>query len=449
MTATFLRYLFTATAGLIWASACSTQYDVGDNTGTGGVTSTATGGSGGTGMGGSAGGNTGGDIGGYAGEPVETRLIENIPVPCAEWGKGVVLSNQLLDKGHQLESLGERIWGLAPLGEAWTTALSTYGEVLKTSGDAYCITHHMLGDPRAKAGISRFSDSWLALKQPRDPNLFPEEERLRTLNARTVEFATRQILTGSRSIKNLFTGSRPMELSPDWGAATPVNANERFGNGGLLSEPAFIMRSSTDRPDINIDKVGVGILATFICQSLPPPPANVDFTIPPPTQPGTSYRQAYLDKTMTNPACAACHRMMSGLGLAMDSFDALGRIQPADRYNVPYGNIDPADLPTSDGENVSNPVSVANYVSNHERLVPCFATAVANDFLTSWNKPKDPEFAWKEFPDPNAQDGNGVVDLPVKRGEVLSDRLIGKVDAADIIATVVRFMLETRQFPWN
>ncbi|MDZ4697943.1 MAG: hypothetical protein SGI86_22615 [Deltaproteobacteria bacterium] len=95
-------------------------------------------------------------------------------------------------------------------------------------------------------------------------------------------------------------------------------------------------------------------------------------------------------------------------------------------------------------DNVSNPVSVARYVSNHERLVPCFATAIANYFLTSWNGAADPEFAWKAF-NFEGRSGNAVPRI----GDTLEGRLTGKTDAADIIATVVRFMFETKQFPWS
>ncbi len=456
MTRSFLRFSFTATAGLFLAAACSTAYDVGENTGVSGTGGTAgamggagngPGGAGGdiggnVGSGGDIGGNIGSggstSVGGNAGSPGETRIINDAPFACTEWGKGVALNTELIVQGHVLESLGDRLWGLDLVGEAWINTLVLYSEVMKTSGDSYCVVRHMLADPRAQKGTSNFYENWLDLKEPRspDPKVYPEDERLRSLNARAIAFATQQTLTGSRNIKNLFSGIRPIELSPDWGNAAPINANERFANGGLLSEAAIVMRSSTDQPDINISGIAAGILETFVCQPIPPPPANINTTIPEPANLGTTFREAYIDATATNPSCAGCHSLTNGIGLAMDSFDSLGRLQATDRYHIPYGSIDQG-LGTPDGGDVSHPVSVANYVANHERLVPCFATAVANYFLVSWKKPREPEFAWQEYTGANAA------------RLYLNERLEGKVDTADIIATVVRFMIETRQFPWN
>jgi len=61
----------------------------------------------------------------------------------------------------------------------------------------------------------------------------------------------------------------------------------------------------------------------LLCLTIPPPPPGVDTTIPPPVQPETK-RDRFLRHT-SDSACAGCHRLMDPMGLALESFDAIGR----------------------------------------------------------------------------------------------------------------------------
>ncbi len=61
---------------------------------------------------------------------------------------------------------------------------------------------------------------------------------------------------------------------------------------------------------------------------MPPPPPGVDAT-PPDVAPGTSQRQASLDR-IADDACGACHSRFDPFGHAFDVFDATGAFREED-----------------------------------------------------------------------------------------------------------------------
>ena len=67
----------------------------------------------------------------------------------------------------------------------------------------------------------------------------------------------------------------------------------------------------------------------LLCQDLPPPPANVDASIPEPDADAHTMRER-LAKHMEDPYCASCHRQTDIIGLAYENFDGLGGWRPDD-----------------------------------------------------------------------------------------------------------------------
>src|SRR5262245_29616379 len=65
------------------------------------------------------------------------------------------------------------------------------------------------------------------------------------------------------------------------------------------------------------------VRASLLCQSLPPPPMNVN-AVPPPPDGKRTHRQR-LEQHSTDASCAGCHKLMDPLGFAFESFDSVGR----------------------------------------------------------------------------------------------------------------------------
>jgi hypothetical protein len=69
---------------------------------------------------------------------------------------------------------------------------------------------------------------------------------------------------------------------------------------------------------------GKALREKFLCQAIPPPPPNVDFSALEDASTLKTVRER-LTKHRSNPACASCHRLMDPIGLAFESFDAASR----------------------------------------------------------------------------------------------------------------------------
>ena len=68
---------------------------------------------------------------------------------------------------------------------------------------------------------------------------------------------------------------------------------------------------------------GIFVRDRLLCQPLPPPPDDVDFT-PPELDPDATTREKFEEHTK-NPACQGCHAIINPLGFTLERFDAVGR----------------------------------------------------------------------------------------------------------------------------
>jgi Protein of unknown function (DUF1588)/Protein of unknown function (DUF1585) len=99
---------------------------------------------------------------------------------------------------------------------------------------------------------------------------------------------------------------------------------------------------------------------------VPAPPDNVDTTLPPPPPGTVETMRERLARHRTNPTCAACHALMDPVGLALESFDAIGRYRTTDAGR-------PLDLTGSiDGQPFDGPRDLARIVRTHPDAATCF-----------------------------------------------------------------------------
>ncbi|MEZ4249807.1 MAG: DUF1592 domain-containing protein [Polyangiales bacterium] len=94
----------------------------------------------------------------------------------------------------------------------------------------------------------------------------------------------------------------------------------RQGLLGHVSVLASQSHSSTTSPTLR----GIFMRKVLLCGSIPPPPGDVDTSIPEPIPGSVTLRQR-VARHLEDPTCAGCHRLMDPLGLGLENFDALGR----------------------------------------------------------------------------------------------------------------------------
>ena len=96
------------------------------------------------------------------------------------------------------------------------------------------------------------------------------------------------------------------------------------GREGILTNVSFLaFYSHPGRSSSTLR--GKAIRQVFLCQAVPDPPNNVDFSVVQDSS-NTAMPTARirLEAHRTSPACAGCHRLMDPLGLTLENFDGVG-----------------------------------------------------------------------------------------------------------------------------
>jgi hypothetical protein len=192
----------------------------------------------------------------------------------------------------------------------------------------------MLADPRADALVTNFAGQWLQLRNLRsaapDKNLFPDfDDNLRQAFQRETELVVASIIHEDRPILDLLTADYSFlneRLARHYGipgikgshfrrvALTQPERHGLLGKGSIL-----LLTSHADRTAPVVR--GKWVLENLLGVPPPPPAANV-----PPLEEqdaGLSVR-AKMESHRRSPTCAACHRIMDPIGLALENFDAIG-----------------------------------------------------------------------------------------------------------------------------
>jgi hypothetical protein len=196
----------------------------------------------------------------------------------------------------------------------------------------------MLADPKSEALIANFAGQWLFLRNLQsstpDTNQFPNfDDNLRQAFRRETELFFESILREDRSVLDLLTAGYTFvneRLARHYGIPNVYGTHFRrvnvpsearrglLGQGSILTVTSYPNRTS---PVLR----GKWILENLLGTPPPTPPPNV----PPLKENSPGAKQLTMRQLMeehrANPVCAACHRIMDPLGLALENFDAVGQ----------------------------------------------------------------------------------------------------------------------------
>jgi hypothetical protein len=185
----------------------------------------------------------------------------------------------------------------------------------------------------------------------------------------------------------------PVTDREEWSEMTDPSAER----AGLLTQPAFLAeyahtaRSSPTRR-------GRAVREIFLCQNVPNPPSNVDFSALNDPDPKLKTVRDRLSAHRSNPVCAGCHRIMDPIGLALENFDGAGRFRQTE------GGA-PIDASGSlDGTKFQNITEFTEAVAHSPHLPQCLTTRLA-DYAVA-RKLGAPQKPWidrlqKDFADNN------------------------------------------------
>lgn len=241
-----------------------------------------------------------------------------------------------LDDYSMASRLSFLIWN-APPDEALLAAADA-GE-LRTPQGIRRQADRLLASPRFEQGMRAFFDDMLALEDlgglQKDGAIYPRFSGRLAMDAReqTLRTIVDTLVVRNEDYRSLFTSRRTFMsrslgllysepvVSPDW---EPREFSQDDPRAGILAQPAFLMAHShpgSSSPTLR----GKAIRELLMCQIVPAPPADVDFSLVLDTHnqrfPTARERLAAHN---TAPTCAGCHRLMDPLGFPLEGFDGAG-----------------------------------------------------------------------------------------------------------------------------
>lgn len=239
----------------------------------------------------------------------------------------------------------------------------------------------LLASPKLEAGLRAFFSDLYDFKQfddglvRKDAELFPaytqtlaeeaKEQTLRTIVAHlTAEKDFRDLFTTSESFMTRTLGVVYRVPVPTPNGWEPYVFPEEARRAGLLSHVSFnALYSHPGRSSATLR--GKFVREVLLCQDIPTPPANIDFSIVENTTGELRTTRERLERHVTNDACAGCHSLMDPIGLALESFDAIGMIREEENGAV----IDTSG--ELEGVVYEDPSGMGRALRDHAALGPC------------------------------------------------------------------------------
>lgn len=243
-----------------------------------------------------------------------------------------------LDGYSQASRLSFFLWNTAP-DEVLLTAASQ-GQLDTPRGLAMQVDR-MIASPRLKDGVRNFFSDFLQFSQfdalVKDSVIYPKFSPSVAIDAKeqTLRTIVAHLVTENGDYRDLFTTRKtfmsralgvvyrvPVPTDDVW---MPFTFPESDPRAGILTQVSFTaLYSPPGRSSATVR--GKAIREVLLCQPVPTPPANVDFTVFEElgkTGRGTTARER-LTSHMINPACAGCHKITDPIGLALEQFDGVG-----------------------------------------------------------------------------------------------------------------------------
>ena len=241
----------------------------------------------------------------------------------------------------------------------------------------------LIASPQFEGAVRAFFADMLQLDRleglSKDPAIFPAFTVDLAADAReqTLRTITSHLLEDGGDYRDLFTTRRAFLTRP-LGVAyrLPVATRngwedgefaENSGRYGIQSHVAFLaIHAHPGRSSPTLR--GLAVRDIFLCQHVPDPPANVDFTTVEAGRGGAApTMRERLEAHRNQPSCAGCHKVMDPLGLTMENFDGMGvwRTHEAGTRIDTSGELDGAEFSTPEG--------LGEALRNHRETPRCLA----------------------------------------------------------------------------
>lgn len=307
-------------------------------------------------------------------DPMVLMIVDQTEPDPAHPGK------RRLDSFSLASRLSFFLWNAAPNDEVLKAAES--GEINTPAGRAR-VVDMMLASPRLENGVRAFFDDMFGFDDfdnlSKDAMVYPRVSGTTLKDAReqTLRTVVDHLIVRNRDYRDLFT-TRDTFISPALAAVyqlpsvpgwAPYEFPPDSPRAGILSQVSFLaVHSHPGRSSATLR--GKALRELLLCQKVPSPPPNVDFSIVEDPKANFHTARERLTAHRSNPVCAGCHRITDPIGLALENYDGAGQFRVTERGA-------PIDASGSlDGKNFNDPVGLAQAVHDHPALPTCLVKRV-------------------------------------------------------------------------
>ncbi|MDQ3034693.1 MAG: DUF1592 domain-containing protein [Myxococcota bacterium] len=260
-----------------------------------------------------------------------------------EWGDAPSSEGFVHLTPHEIATrLAFLLWSSAP--DDALLAAAADGS-LETPDGIEAQARRLLADARAGDAIAYFHGSWLGIgdleQLSRDdaswtPALGAAMQRETLLFVAEVlrgdDGTLRELLTADYTVADaelaMLYGASDIPAADEWRRVS-LDPTQR---AGLLTQ-ASVLTHNAHPGQTSIVHRGLFVLERLLCVRQPPPPAEIDITLPA-IDPSLSTRERFA-RHRDDPGCRGCHQDMDLLGLGFEHYDILGRWRETEGDGVP------------------------------------------------------------------------------------------------------------------
>jgi hypothetical protein len=201
----------------------------------------------------------------------------------------------------------------------------------------------MMRDPKISGALGSFHVQWLGVDDlettTKDAKVYPtfDDNVRKGMLTETRLFVDSVIRDGDGRLETLLAspvGFVTPALAPIYGVKYPGQGTDALKvplapaeRAGLVTQAGFLATHAKSNQSSPVRR-GVAVRERLLCQTLPPPPPNVN-VVPPDPRPDATTRERFSQHTV-DPTCAGCHKMIDPIGFGFEAYDGIGRFRRTD-----------------------------------------------------------------------------------------------------------------------
>jgi hypothetical protein len=300
------------------------------------------------------------------------RVERGVPVAGAGYSR--------LTHFEMASRLSYTLWGTMP--DQALFAAAEAGQ-LGTRAEIAAQAKRLIEDPRATEMVTAFAGQWLQLgklaESEKDVTVYTSyKPELLTLFQQETDTFVQNVWKGDAKLNTLLTApytyvngtlAQFYGISGVTGPAFQKVPAEMGRRAGLLTQASLLAANAAPDQSSPVHR-GVFVREQMFCETLPPPPPEVNAN-PPDLNPMMTTAERFA-KHREDPKCAACHELIDPIGLGFENFDGIGlwRTMEGGKPVMVKGNIAGTDV---EGP-FSGALELASKLSKSKDVSACMVT---------------------------------------------------------------------------